>query len=296
MNWKDTVKNVIVYIESHIDDVININEIAKKLFISPFYLQKGFKLMTGYTISDYINYRRLYLAAIDIMSSKEKIINIAFKYGYEYPESFTRAFKKFHGFNPSKTRKESENIRKFLPFEIDILVKRRTNMDYIIEKKEKFTVIGFIKEFDMRASYKEIPEFWDECFAKHMKNIIENSFKPQNDIENAILENIIGEFGVCIDDLNQPYKFRYLIGGTYKGGKVPENMVLYEIPSLEWAIFKIKGPMPNALQEVNTKIFQDWLPNSEYNIATGIDIEWYSDGDTSSEDYESAIWIPIVKK
>ena len=56
MNWKETVKNVIVYIESHIYDVININEIAKKLFISPFYLQKGFKLMTGYTISDYINY------------------------------------------------------------------------------------------------------------------------------------------------------------------------------------------------------------------------------------------------
>ena len=86
-----------------------------------------------------------------------------------------------------------------------------------------------------------------------------------------------------------------MIGGKYNGGSVPKGMELYEVPALEWAIFNVVGPMPGALQSVNSKIYKEWLPNSEYSISAGIDIEWYSDGDTQDANYQSAIWIPIKK-
>lgn len=51
-----------------------------------------------------------------------------------------------------------------------------------------------------------------------------------------------------------------------------------------------------ALQSVNTRIFKEWLPeNPDYKIAMGVNIEWYSMGDLSAPDYESAIWIPVVR-
>jgi AraC family transcriptional regulator len=122
--------------------------------------------------------------------------------------------------------------------------------------------------------------------------------KPEGSLEETISNCSIGEFGICIDDASETGKFRYLIAGVYKEGTVPEGMTVYEIPETEWAKFKCKGPLPGALQAVNTKIFKEWLPgNPEYEMSLGINIEWYSiEGKTTDADYESAIWIPVKRK
>ena len=121
--------------------------------------------------------------------------------------------------------------------------------------------------------------------------------KPNGKVEETICNCCVGEYGVCIDDTGKEGKFRYLIAGSYTEGEVPEGMSVYEFPGLEWAKFSCKGPMPEALQTINTKIFQEWLPgNEEYEIAMGTNIEWYSKGDTTDVDYESAIWLPIKRK
>ena len=126
-----------------------------------------------------------------------------------------------------------------------------------------------------------------------MANLKKNNFMPTNEIEEAFINHYIGEFGLCFEGANS--KFKYMIGGIYKGGNVPSGMEVYEVMPHEWAIFKAIGPLPYALQDINTKIFKEWLPNSNYQIDGGIDIEWYGLGDTSSDKYESAIWIPIKK-
>ena len=78
---------------------------------------------------------------------------------------------------------------------------------------------------------------------------------------------------------------------------MPEGMKIFDLPELEWAKFMCTGPMPGALQSVNTKIFRKWLPNNpEYEIAMGVNIEWYFEGDTRAADYKSAIWIPVKRK
>ena len=90
--------------------------------------------------------------------------------------------------------------------------------------------------------------------------------------------------------------FRYYIAGAYQGGQVPEGMKVFEVPAGEWAKFKCVGPMPEALQTVNTRIFNEWLPgNQEFEAAFHINIEWYSGKDTGSEAYESGIWIPVKR-
>lgn len=295
MNWLDTIRSTISYIEDHLYDVKSADEIANEMYLSSFYLQKGFKLMTGYSISEYIKNRRLYLAAMELISSNDKIIDIAYKFGYETPESFTKAFNRFHGFNPSKIKDNVKTIKVFLPLKITIVIQGGIEMDYTIEKKKELKFIGFVKEFDMKTSYQDIPKYWDEVYSNIVTPLMQRGFKASNAIEQAIVDNSIGEFGVCIDDVSGDGKFKYMIAGYYNGGNVPEGMIVYEAPELEWAIFKAVGPMPGALQSVNTKIFKEWLPNSEYSIAAELNVEWYSKGDTKSSNYESAIWVPIKK-
>lgn len=171
-------------------------------------------------------------------------------------------------------------------------------MDYLVEKEESFKVIGFEKEFSTEDLYRQIPKYWDEFCAQYctQKNPMHGA-KPENEVEEAVCSYHVGMFGVCLDDAGEDGKFRYMIAGKYTGGSVPEGMKVYEFPDMQWAKFLCKGPLPGALQAVNTKIFREWLPgNPDYEIAMGANIEWYSEGDTESVDYESAIWIPVKNR
>ena len=296
MGWTESFQIAIRYMEDHLLDDIRADDIAKKIYMSPLYFQKGFKIMTGYTPAEYIRYRRLYLAALDAISGNEKVIELAYKYGYDTPESFTKAFTRFHGLSPMQIRNQFGKIKTFLPLKIRISIQGGNEMNYTVEKMQGLQVIGFERVFSFETSYQEIPKFWDEFCSQYMKYLT-GQVKPADELQKAVWDNKIGEYGICIDDLGVEGKFRYLLAGAYPGGDVPEGLTVYSFPDMEWAKFSCDGPMPAALQTVNTKIFKEWLPNNpEYEIAMGANIEWYSKGNITAQDYEAAIWIPVKRK
>ena len=297
MEWVESIRTAIAYMEHHLLEEITVNDVAENVYMSPFYLQKGFKLMTGYTIGEYIRSRRLYLAAIDVVAGGKKVIDLAYKYGYDTPESFTKAFKRFHGVSPSGMQGDTGKIKVFLPLKITISIQGGTDMDYVVEELKGFKVIGFVREFSYDTAYQEIPKYWDEIYNTYMMPLFSKE-RPENEIEQTISECMIGMYGISIDENDMQSTFRYMIAGQYTGGKVPEGMSVYEFPDMEWAKFSCVGPMPGSLQSVNTKIFNEWLPgNPEFEIATGVSIEWYSDDkNTKAADYRSEIWIPVKRK
>lgn len=300
MEWLTTVRTAIDYIETHLQDPISAQEVADhvagKASLSPFFLQKGFSLMTGYGIGEYIRNRRLYLAALDLKDTQDKVIDIALRYCYETPESFTKAFSRFHGATPSRIRSGAP-ASVFQPLTITLDVQGGRNMDCKITTMFPFKVIGFQKEFDNETAYAEIPKFWDEICAKYASNVYAGN-PPANPYEQALVDNCIGEYGVCIDDIGGG-RFRYLVAGRYTGGEVPEGMVIYEFPRGDWAVFNCIGPIPEALQGMNTRIFSEWLPgNPDYELCGNANVEWYDcvNGEKTDPDYHSAIWLPVRKK
>lgn len=122
MEWINIVQNALNDIEDHLLEDINADKIASQYFISSVYFQKIFSIITGFTINDYIKNRRLSLAGEELVNNQMKIIDVAFKYGYESPESFTKAFTRFHGFAPSQMRKGICKLNYFLPLNINIQV------------------------------------------------------------------------------------------------------------------------------------------------------------------------------
>ena len=295
MEWLSSIRTAIDYMEEHLTDDISVQDVADKVYLSPFCLQRGFSMVTGYGIGEYIRNRRLHKAALDLKETDEKVIDIALRYCYETPEAFSKAFSRFHGVTPSAVR-EGADVRSFLPLTIKLQVQGGSEMDYKITTKFGFKVIGFERVFDGETSYQEIPKYWDEFCEKYANNVYAGN-APANPFEKAIVDYNIGEYGICIDDVGGS-KFRYLIAGKYTGGEIPEGLVTYEFPQGDWAIFDCYGPCPEALQNINTRIFKEWLPgNPDYQLSTGSNVEWYDMvGDPQDKDYHSAIWLPVMKR
>jgi len=297
MEWLASIRKAIGYMEEHLLDDISAQDVADEVNMSFFFLQRGFSAITGYGISEYMRNRRLYEAAKELKETDAKIIDIAMKYGYETPESFTKAFSRFHGGTPTQIRNDRIPIKTFLPLSVKIVVHGGDQMEYKVKNMFGFTVIGFQREFTNQEAYQKIPEFWDEITEKYAQHVYAGN-KPSNPYEQAIADNGIGEYGICIDDLGEG-KFRYLIAGKYTGGEVPEGMVTYTFPNCEWAVFDCYGPIPDTLQSLNTRIFKEWLPgNPDYELSGNMNVEWYDciHGNPKDPDYHCAIWVPVKRK
>ena len=81
--------------------------------MSSYHFHRTFSLMTGITAIEYIRNRRLSMAGQELSISGSKVIDIALKYSYESPESFTKAFTRFHGITPNVARRVGVKIKIF---------------------------------------------------------------------------------------------------------------------------------------------------------------------------------------
>ncbi len=285
MEWIEGIKDAISYIEENITENLTMEDVAKKAFVSPFYFQKGFAMLCGFTVAEYTRQRRLTLAGSELVSTENKIVDIAIKYGYDSPDSFTKAFTRFHGVTPTAVRKDGAMIKSFAPLKIKFALEGGYIMDYKIIEKEEFTVIGVSKVFQYENAYQDIPKFWDEFYGTGKG------------------DRICTMYGVNIDESMSGNAFEYLIADNYDSTKeIPEGFVTKVIPKHTWAVFACKGSMPNAMQDVNKKIFSEWLPNcKDYEIAAGYNIEMYNNPDDykkgiQDENYYSEIWIPVKNR
>ena len=279
MELVESLNFALQYIERHLLEEADSEKAAKHVGLSRFYLERTFAALTGMSVSEYIRARRLTLAAQELLTDDPKVIDLALKYGYDTPESFTKAFSRFHGVTPTSARRMSTLLRCQNPLAISIKMERIAIMNYKMEQMDAFRVVGVEKSFHMDSSMQEIPKFWDDFMKK------------------GFYEKVVPMFGICFDaDANG--NFPYLIGEVLQPGKVvPEGMVTRELPAHLWARFACKGPMPGAIQNVTRQIYSEWLPtNGVYEAAQNIEIEMYSEGDITAPDYESEIWIPVKKK
>lgn len=271
-SWTEGIQNAIQYIEENLTEALDITEIAAKAYVSPFYFQKIFNVLCGFTVGEYIRSRRLTLAAEELSADDAKVIDIALKYGYESPDSFTRAFTKFHGISPSAAKEKGAQIKCFAPVRIKLTLEGGTIMEYKITEKAAFTIMGKRRSFNADTSYTEIPLFWQEHY------------------QNGGGEIIKGMFGACVDGNGK--EFDYFIADMYfPWNEIPDGCETHTFQAGAWAVFPYHGECPKALQDVNTKIWSEWLPNcKEYELVGNYNLEVYL-----NKEY-GEIWVPVKKK
>ncbi|MDO4945552.1 MAG: AraC family transcriptional regulator [Ruminococcus sp.] len=287
MDWVKEFQSSIDYIEDHITEPLNYEKIAEVMHLSGFYYQKIFSILCGISLGEYIRNRRLSLAGGELLTTEDKIIDIALKYGYDTPEGFTRAFTRFHGATPNAVRKKQIPIKFYAKLTVSILVKGGSSMNYKIEKKEAFKIIAKTQRFDKIEDVlgrKDIPEFWQQCHSDGTVKYL---------IENCKKDGVLGSkvVGMCMEDSVKVKDFPYSIGAEYAGGDVPDGYNIVDIPSASWIIFDAAGSVPDAIQKLWHSIFAEFFPSSDYKPCGNLDIEVYS-----SDNYHAEIWIAVEKK
>ena len=288
MDYIETLNEAVRYIEAHLEDEFSYADVAEHVALSPFHFMRIWKGVTGLSLSEYIRGRQLYQAILDLSADPSlKIIDVAYKYHYATPEGFTKAFVRSSGVTPQKARKDHSKIRPFLPLAVSSVIQGGQQMDYQIVEMKEFEIIGLSRRFAFDEAYGKIPAFWTE--------IVRKICQPSYPHFSLVKKARIGMYGVCVNDGKED--FEYLIAGEYRGEKLPEGFKTRKVPASLWAKFKCVGPLPGAMQSVNTAIWHEWLPShSEYELSENIDIEFYSDMPMDDAHYQSEIWLPIRRK
>lgn len=286
MNWMEDMNASLDYIEENIENDITLDEVAKAAYMSKFYFLRIFNILSGITVGEYIRKRRLSLAVKEVIFTDKKIIDIALKYKYESPEAFSKAFKRLHGMSPSKARKTKAHLNAFPPFSFQIIIKGEEKMNYTIVKKEAFKVAGLKTHVSNKdgENFKLIPKFWNDVCSSGKFNILEQN------------KGKLGVMGICYNFDMECNEFDYIIAVEGKSLNGLEEYEVVNIKEQTFAVFECIGPMPAAIQDTWKRIFSEWFPATKYEHADGPELEVYYEGDTSSKDYKSEIWIPVVNK
>ncbi|MDQ0720042.1 AraC-like DNA-binding protein [Paenibacillus sp. W4I10] len=135
MDMLKGMNEALIYIEDHLESRIDLREVAKRAFCSEYHFKRLFSLLSGITISEYIRRRRLTVAALKLKDPYVKVIDIAMKYGYHSPDSFSRAFQNYHGIKPSLVRYSNHSLKAFPRMTFQLTIKGGIEMDYRIVKK-----------------------------------------------------------------------------------------------------------------------------------------------------------------
>lgn len=285
MEWLDRLNKSISYIEAHLTGEINLDKVAQIACCSTFHYQRMFSYIADVPLAEYIRRRKMTLAAFDLQSGNEKIIDIALKYGYDSPTAFNRAFQSIHGIAPSAARSEGVKLKAFPSISFKISIKGDTEMNYKIEKKEAFRIVGVKEHYALSVEecFERVPAFWQKSV---QSGII-------SDLCALMSKEPYGVLGVstCMNGRDFDY---YIAVATDK--QAPDGMTEYIVPECTWAVFESIGPMPTAIQELQKRIITEWLPTSGYEYANAPDIEVYFDGNQQADDYKCEVWLPITKK
>ena len=290
MDWITGISKAIDYIEEHITEPTDYARAAKEACSSPFNFQRVFALLCGYTLGDYVRMRRLTLAGEELLSTDAKVIDVALKYGYDSPESFSRAFTRFHGVSPSAVRKGAA-IRSFSRICVKLILTGGSIMEYRIEKKQAAKIICRRREFTKPGddyTNREIPEFWNECGRDGSIQKLCGYIKDSAQFK--------GLLGVCFSTEMTDSGFPYGIGAEYDGESDPQDFEIVEIPAYTYAVFTVRGRMPDAFREAYRKICTEFFPQSGYEYGNGVEIEVYPSADVQNHDYTCEIWIAVKPK
>jgi len=282
VDWIKNLNSALKYIERNLEVEIDHTEVAKIANSSKFHFLRVFNILTEKTLGEYIRERRMSLATKEIMSSDQKIIDIAYRYRYETPESFSKAFKRFHGVTPSQAKKSSMILKAAPPLYFSISVKGDNPVDYKVEKKGAFKVVG--PSIDVTSkdgeNFIKIPQFWQNLIKSGKVEMLGKKAGP------------LGVMGVCYNYDMTTEEFSYMAGIEGDSFDGMETKV-YEVPELTWAVFSGEGPLPDSMQIMWKKIYQEWFPATNYEHDEGPELEIYTSCNPETNENSYEIWIPV---
>ena len=289
------MQQAISFMEEHMCEDISYIEVAQNVHMSNYNFHRTFSFIAGMTANEYIRKRRLTLAAQELQATDISVIDAAYKYGYESPESFSKAFSRFHGSSPKQAKQKGAKLHLFNPLVIKIILEGGSVMDYRIEHREGQRFIALVKSFPNEIINDDndhsIPDFWEECSEK---NLIE----PMRRLR---VEGKRDLYGLCGPAKDGETHFDYGIGIVVDGDTDAEKAEqflkngysIWITEPVDYAVFKCFGNDGDCIGETWGKFFKEFVPQTGYAQTEDTDYEIYYE--KSEAGLFCELWIPVKK-
>ena len=289
------------YIEKHLTDELNLEEIAAVGFYSSYHFQRLFSLLSGITLGEYIRMRKLTRAGQDLAAGRYKVIDIAMKYGYESPESFSKAFTKFHGISPSDARKKGATLRSFSKLSIKLTLEGGSSMNYSIEEKKGLIVTGFKKHFTGSPYGDERFRQEDELFVttRGKQWLLKGAADPFNPDEYCLITNVTDEgydFYICNDltAWERDHLYDHEVTGVdfieslgFENLEIPEGRYLVVTAAQEGS-----KDVVYVYEDLRKQIASELSGNNSLHFKEGPEVAVYHSW-FPKEERKIEIWLPI---
>mgnify|MGYP000916125010 CR=1 FL=1 len=286
MNPLHNLNQALNYIEEHLEDEIDLNEVARRACCSQYHFTRTFSFLAGISLSEYVRRRRMTLAAAELRAGGVRTLDLAVKYGYTSADAFARAFAAVHGVTPSQSREMA--LKAYPRMSFQLTIQGGEVMNYRMVSKEAFRVVGLYRQ--VRLIYEginpEISAMWkslDETTVSLLKGL--SNTEPTGLIQatNNLAE--VQEEGTLLE--------HYIGAATTR--ECPAGMDCIEIPAGDWAVFATQGPFPKTMQDIWARIYTEWFPSSGYEHNGSPTLVWSESPDITSPTYRNEIWIPVSK-
>lgn len=279
MDVLSRLNDAIAYVESHLCDNIDFEEISRIALYTPDGFNRLFSYIASISLNEYIRRRRLTLSAYELRDTNNRIIDIATKYSFNSSDAFTKAFIRQHGMTPSAFRLTKDPLKVYPPISFHVLIKGAKEMNFRIVETSSITLVGLSKVFIGKASDRFPQEHL--MWADH-----------HDDFQNQICKTIPGTWYGIWDN------------GIYWIAKLQEDIQSGELDVVhikggKYAAFttELGGYAGDLLPKLRELIFDSWLEDSGYVQTNDYEIEIYhlfSKSEKEKRYYE--IWIPIENK
>lgn len=283
LDWLNRMNSAIDYIESNLTGAIDMGEVARSACCSEYHFTRMFSFITDVPLNEYIRRRKLTLAGFELKNSDIRIIELANKYGYDSPNSFTRAFQKMHGVTPSEARVPGVELKSFAPISLLITIKGGEGLNYRIVEEASSTLFGVAHITKVPEAYETIPSFINKCEEERITNKI---VEVGHGNDNTWLKSVLYD----LDD----GMFKYMLCLDMPHGGVSAEFEIVVIPQKTWAVFPMVIEKPeDSIISIWKRIFSEWFPNSGYELDLGPRQERCY----LSEDGKVVVeaWVPVIK-
>ncbi|WP_026477467.1 AraC family transcriptional regulator [Alkaliphilus transvaalensis] len=275
MSYYVNLQKSIDYIERNLKNNVSLEQISKVAGYSIPHFYRVFSAIVGCPIKEYVRKRKLSEAMFDIVTSKRSIIEIAFQYGFESHEAFTRSFKLAYGMPPSGFRKLK--IEPILYEKVNLLCKDNEGEGVILKPeiicKEERRLLGIARKINQEENIKF--ELLVKVKNQFMEMVRTIEKRVNNETYYAVYDYNSDDIGKVDDEIN--YTYFYCVE-VLEYENIPTGMVKKILPQGKYAVFSYDTKNNTLNGEILSQSVYDyidglWLPNSGFQLAETPDYE-----------------------
>jgi AraC family transcriptional regulator len=273
------------HIEHHLDQQIDVAELARIAVTSEYHLRRMFSALAGVPLSEYIRRRRLTVAGAEVLAGEATLLDVAVRYGYQSGEAFARAFRAMHGVGPGEARRTGAVLHSQPRMSFRLIIEGSTTMRYRIVEKNEFRVVG------RKARVPLVHEGMNPAIVAHIRGIDPEVLRQLAELSDQEPQGIVGVSDNLADGRAEGTELDYY-HAVVTNAAAPPDMDCLPVAAGTWAVFDSSGAFPQTLQYVWRDVFTEWFPANPYRSRPGPEIlRTRLSADATHADAQ--LWIPV---